>query len=309
MKSPGPTRLQSVIRILRPLLILGGVVVYALGAGIARYLGAGVDWSAYILGQAWVISMQLATFLLIEYQHKQDTLPPSNRHHPNLAPHGGEGAIPRRSVLLAAFTSMAVMASLTVIVIAQVKPGPLVVLMMLVGFLGGLFYSTPLARGGTSLEASGYGELAAAFLMGYLIPAFSFVLQAGDLHRLLSMATIPLVAICLAMFIALETSSYAADLKSGQCTLMVRMGWKSAMNLHNTLIFSAYLLVGLASFFGQPRFAVLAALFSLPVGMLQFWQMWRLSQGARPNWMAIRINAIATFGLMAYLLTYSYWTH
>jgi 1,4-dihydroxy-2-naphthoate octaprenyltransferase len=301
--------MRLVVRLTRPLLLLGGALVYALGAGIARYLGAGVDWGVYLIGQAWVTTMQLATFLLVEYFHPPATLNQSAPRNLNRASKESEGKLSQRSILLAAFASLAVAASLTVMMIAQAKPGPPVILMMILGFLGGFLYSTPLARGATTLEASGYGELVAAVLIGFLIPAFAFLLQAEELHRLLSMTTIPLVAMCLAMFIALETPSYAVDLKSGKCTLMVRTGWKAAMNLHNLLIFSTYLLVGLATLFGQPRFAALAALFSLPVGMLQFWQVWRIGQGARPNWTALRINAIATFGLMAYLLTYSYWTH
>ena len=309
MKTPSHTQLPWIFRMIRPMLLLGGILVFGLGSGIARYLGAGIDWVIFILGLAWVIVMQLATFLLVEYYHSQYSFNQSRRNDPIRNPVESEGKPSPRSILLAALTSLAVVASLTVMILAEVKPGPSAIFIMILGFLSGLFYSTPLVKDGSSLETSGYGELLAAFIMGFLIPAFAFILQAGELHRLLFMTTIPLVVICLATFIALETPSYAGDLKAGRCTLMVRMRWNSAMNLHNLLIFCAYLLVGLASLYGQPRFATLAAMFSLPVGMLQFWQIWRIGQGARPNWTALRLNAIATFGLMAYLLTYSYWTH
>ena len=32
----------------RPLFLVGGVLVYALGAGIARYLGTPIDWGLYV---------------------------------------------------------------------------------------------------------------------------------------------------------------------------------------------------------------------------------------------------------------------
>jgi hypothetical protein len=35
------------VRLARPLFLLGGVLIYALGAGIARYLGAEIDWGVY----------------------------------------------------------------------------------------------------------------------------------------------------------------------------------------------------------------------------------------------------------------------
>jgi hypothetical protein len=46
--------LLAFIRLTRPLFLLGVAIVYALGAGIARYLGVEIDWNAYLLGQAWV---------------------------------------------------------------------------------------------------------------------------------------------------------------------------------------------------------------------------------------------------------------
>ena len=38
----------------RPIFLAGVAVLYALGAGIAHYLGATISWEAYILGQVWV---------------------------------------------------------------------------------------------------------------------------------------------------------------------------------------------------------------------------------------------------------------
>ncbi len=55
------------IRLSRPLFLLGGVLVYALGVGIARYLGMGIDWGMYFVGQFWVTTLQLAGQYLNEY--------------------------------------------------------------------------------------------------------------------------------------------------------------------------------------------------------------------------------------------------
>ena len=55
------------IKLSRPFFLLGAVLVYALGVGIARYLGVTVDWGLYFLGQAWVTTLQLATHYFNEY--------------------------------------------------------------------------------------------------------------------------------------------------------------------------------------------------------------------------------------------------
>ena len=48
------------LRLSRPLFLVGAFLVYALGAGIARYLGSEIDWNAFFLGQAWITAGQLA---------------------------------------------------------------------------------------------------------------------------------------------------------------------------------------------------------------------------------------------------------
>ena len=112
----------------------------------------------------------------------------------------------------------------------------------------------------------------------------------------------------LALALSYELADYAADLKHGRRTLMVRMGWQRAMLLHNGMILVAFLLLGLALSFGLPLFIGLPAFLPLPLGLLQVWQMRRISEGARPNWRALRLTAVVIFATTAYLLTFAFWT-
>jgi 1,4-dihydroxy-2-naphthoate octaprenyltransferase len=59
--------LRLFLQLSRPFFLLGAALLYALGVGIARYLGAEVDWGAYLLGQAWVTVLQLSAHYLNEY--------------------------------------------------------------------------------------------------------------------------------------------------------------------------------------------------------------------------------------------------
>jgi 1,4-dihydroxy-2-naphthoate octaprenyltransferase len=297
--------LRLFIRLVRPLFLLGGILMFALGVGIARYLGTTINWEAYLLGQAWVTTLQLSTQFLNEYYNA-----PADQENQNRTPFsGGSGALgpgklPRRTALIAALTCLAVLASLTVLMI-NLKLAPSIFLLMVLAFLGAFFYSVPPVR----LEASGYGELTTSILVAYLVAAFAFILQTGDLHRLLSMSTFPLVAVHMAMLIAFELPDYGNDVKYDKRTILVRLGWQKGMNLHNILILTGFLLLGIAAIFGLPRFVYIPAFFTLPLGLLQIWQIRQIANGAKPNWTAVTLGDLVLFGAMAYLITFAYWIH
>ena len=297
--------LWLLIRLSRPLFLLGGILVYALGGGIAHYLGIQIDWGIYLIGQAWVTLLQLAGQYLNEYFDA-----PFDNQNANRTPFtGGSGALgpeglPRRTALIAAYGCLAVLASITVLMISTTKLSPATMLVMILGFLGAVFYSVPPIR----LSDSGYGELTTSILVANLVPAFAFLMQTGDLHRLLAMSTFPLTFLHLAMMLAFELPDFAADVRTGKHTLMVRAGWQRGMTLHNLLILGGYFTLGSAVIFGLPFLIALPALLTFPLGLLQIWQMRRIADGAAPNWTALTLTGMALFAAATYLLAYPFWT-
>jgi 1,4-dihydroxy-2-naphthoate octaprenyltransferase len=183
-------------------------------------------------------------------------------------------------------------------------PGEVYLLMGFV-FAAALFYSAP----ALPLETSGFGELVQAISMAYILPAFAFMLQAGDLNRLLGMSTLFLAPLYMAGLIAAELPVYAADQRTGRGNLLVRAGWDRGMLLHNILVLSAYLVLGIAAVFGLPGFIFVPAILTLPLGLFQIWQFWRISDGARPNWASVQLTGLMLFIIPAYLVTFSFWTH
>jgi 1,4-dihydroxy-2-naphthoate octaprenyltransferase len=294
------------LRLSRPLFLLGSVLLYALGLGIFHYLGLNIDWTVSVLGLLWAVTMQLSTHYLNEYFNA-----PEDQDNPNRTLFsGGSGALgpgnlSRQVALFAGLTCLAFLASFTVILISQVDLDPVAILIMVLAFFGSFLYSVPPVR----LERSGYGELITSIIVAFMLPAFSFVLQAGELHRLVAMSTIPLVFLHLAMVIVFELPDYASDIKYKKNTLLVRLGWRNGMNLHHILVASVYLLFFFEMFLGLPRFVVIHAAISLPLALLQVWQVIRIERGAQPNWTAVTLNALVTFGTMAYFITFAYWTN
>lgn len=284
--------------------LAGGILLYALGVGIAKYLGYPLDWLAVVLGQLWVSTLQLATHFLNEYYNG-----PFDQFNPNRTPFsGGSGAIgpgklSRQVALYSAMFLMALLASLTVVLLVMLDLSSETLLIMFLAFLGAVFYSVPPVR----LEASGYGELTTSVLIGFLLPAFGFVMQTGSLHRLVAMSAFPLVTLHIAMLIAFEMPDYATDLKYDKRTLLVRMGWENAMLLHNLMILVSFLLVLVAASFGFPWQIAIAALIPMPLGLLQIWQMRQIGLGKKPIWMTLTLNGLVLFAAVAYMQAYSFW--
>jgi 1,4-dihydroxy-2-naphthoate octaprenyltransferase len=202
---------------------------------------------------------------------------------------------------------LAAVASLSVLIIHNFGLDLTLYLIMIAAFLTGFLYAVPLKR----FSTGGYAELVMTVFVASLVPALAFLLQGEDLHRLLGMSTFPLAAIFLAMLLALELPSYAKDLKrsaNGTHTLMTRLGWQRGMLWHNYLLVGAFGIFGLALALDLPAQIGLPVFLALPVALYQVWNMHRIATGARPNWSLLSLLAIATFGLVAYLLTFTFWT-
>jgi 1,4-dihydroxy-2-naphthoate octaprenyltransferase len=296
--------LVAVLRLSRPVFLLATILVYALGVGIADYLGVYINWGVYLLGQGWVIALYLGAVYLYEYY---EALASANQPFRDPSP-GGNGKVgPARqpvNLLIAAAACLTAVASLTVLMLRGMYLVPATIAVMMLIFLGALSYALPSIR----LFFSGYAELVVAILFANLLPAFAFLLQTGELHRLLAMSTFPLTALALAFCLAYELADYALDLKRNRRTLMMLVGWQRGMILHNSMILVAFFLLGLALTYGLPLGIGLPAFLPLSVGLLQIWQMRRIADGAKPNWRALRLTAVALFATTAYLLTFAFWT-
>lgn len=295
------------IRLSRPSFLLAGALFYALGAGIARYLGFPIDASLYWLGQLVVSSLQLAAHYFNEYFDWQADQGNENR---SFLSGGsgvlgeGEGKLPESIALLAAASSLTAFTLAVVGVINAGALNPLIIAILLMALIGSIGYSVPPIR----MLSSGFGELAASFILANLVPAFALALFSGSLHRLLAMSTFPLTALSMAALLSFEFPDFASDKKHGKNTLLVRMDWPKGIQAHALFLMAAYGLMAIASAFGLPRAIAYPPLLTVPIAALQIWLFRRVEEGAKPNWPAITLAAVANVMLVLYLFTYAFWT-
>ncbi|MEM5774055.1 MAG: hypothetical protein AAGU05_03565, partial [Anaerolineaceae bacterium] len=163
----------------------------------------------------------------------------------------------------------------TILLIAQRLVNPASAVFLGLIFLVSLLYALPPVQ----LSKKSMGEVAEAILITNLIPAFAFLLQTGQMHRLLIMLTIPLTALMLAMRLALALPAYGKDVVRERMNMMTGMGWQKGMRLHNLLIIVAFFLFTLAFLQGLPWSLYWPALVAMPVGLYEVFQIRQIASG------------------------------
>lgn len=295
MDEKQPSILKTILQISHPLALLAGILLYALGAGVADFLGHPVSADQYFLGQACITLLQLTGFFMKAYFDMTDELPRNLKNE--------QFRKIQQAILLVTFTILTVGAVITVILITQGASSPAFFAILGAAFLLSYFYAIPPLR----LAYQGYGELMQAVLLANLTPAFAYIIQVGEMHRLLALLTFPLTTLLLAALLVFSLPGYAEDLLHDRKTLMIRLGWPRGMTLHNGLILVGYLLLAVAYFVGLPWPLTWPGLLSVPIAIFQIWQLGQIANGVKPRWSLLLITAAATFGLTAYMITYSLW--
>ncbi len=290
--------LKLSLHLTRPHFLLGGFLLFGLGAAIGTYLGKPVDWSLYILGQLFVTSIQLmaqAMHTFFDGTRGQEVTFRSlfGGDRKALEPE----RLPYTAALISAIVTLTISATLAAILLVVKNVSFVTWVFVLIGFFAAFFYSAP----PVSLKTSGYGEIITAIVIACFMPVFSFTLQTGELHRLLLMSTIPLTALLFAALIAFEFPDYASDLKRDRQTLMVRIGWESAMKFHNLAIIFAIISFITAYVIGLPDRVALGALISFPLAIAQIWQLNRIKAGLPARWRTFTLSALALFAMTTYL--------
>lgn len=310
------TIFRALIRAARPTSILGGILLYALGGGIASYLGYRIDWPVYWLGQSAVTMLQLSSNFLREYfdragQPPFESRPPRSARpaeKPMTDPEAGDAPppaieAPRVVFFQIAAATLTIGAVLTVLLIASGRLSPSAFLFLGLAFLLAFVYAVPPFR----LVYSGYGELVLAILEANLFPALAFLFQTGETHRLLAMLTFPLTLLYLAAVLATSLRQYYRDLQLERQTMLARLGWQRGMWLHNLLIALAYVVLAASVVLGLPWRLAFPAFLSLPIALFQIWQMNSIAGGGKPQWRLLLYSSLALVGFTVYFLNLALW--
>ncbi len=287
-----------ILRSARPGQILLALLNYGLGLAVARYLGKTINLETQYVGGVIILLLMAASATLAEHFRPHNEPIPS---HPHLTRAQRESL--RTQLLTIGLALVAVAFLLGFLLAWQGLLKPNAASLLVIFLLIALAQAIPPVR----LVNTGFGELAQAFLLAVCTPAIAFLLQSNDLHRLLTLLTLPLFLMALAGQLALNFPAYADDLKYQRRTLLMRLTWQNAVPVHNGLLAAAYLIFPILPITGFPLPLLWPALLTVPLSAYQIFMLNNIAGGAKPLWPAISINAAAIFGLTTYLLTLTFW--
>lgn len=290
--------LKKILTFSQPLQLLFAAIAYTLGAGIARYLGADLRWPAFWLALLAVLALQVSAMLFAAY-FRQPLTPLA----PDETPRQREQSQVR--LLQSAYAALTMFCVVTVTMLyvraLDLSTGLLLALSLVLL----MAYAVP----PFSLSRRGHGELALAVYLATLLPALSFLLQAGKFHRLLPLATFPLTLLAIACYLAANFPTFAADQKLARHTLLTRLTWQWAVPIHHVLVLAAFLLFAAAPLMGVSWGLIWPVFLALPFGILQIAWLQRIANGGTPVWKFVNILVPSLLGLTVYLMTLSFWLH
>jgi 1,4-dihydroxy-2-naphthoate polyprenyltransferase len=261
------------IKLGRPHFLVGGFVLYGLGAALAVVAGAALAPVRYLLGQAVVTATQLGTHYANDYfdlaADRANATPTRWSGGSRVLP---GGALDPRLALVAAVALYGAAVGAALALAASVS-GPAAVLAIALAMITLAWaYSAPPLR----LCARGLGEAATAAVVTVLVPLFAYRLQAGAFGPAIGLAVVVPAALQFAMLLAIEFPDAAGDAAVGKRTLVVRLGAPAAARLYATVTIAAFGVLPLAALAGLPAPVALAPLALAPLGL---WQAWRVARG------------------------------
>lgn len=295
------------IQVLRPWELLLNSVFYFLGAGLANYLGYQVNWGDIWKGLALVIFIQAGAFALAGVYSQMEAGYSIKKYLDNIQPGNPRtvGRVRMTNCLILSITAFTLAAGFLneLVHSGEISGGGYLFTALLVLLL--LFFSIPPLR----LERRGYGEVALTVAGAFVIPAIGFIFQTGGIIRILVLATFPLTFFYLAMEMVRTLRDYSnSPFKLPKGTMISRLGSDRGLQVIIYLILGGYLAAGIESLFGLSWSILWKILMTLPVGAFLVWQIQRLRDGARPNWILLEAAAIALVGILAYFLAFGFWT-
>lgn len=265
-------RLLAFVKLGRPKFLVGGFVLYGLGAALAVRGGAVFDLGSFLWGQLVVTAAQLMT----HYGNDYFDLAADRANRTPTQFSGGSrvlvgGTLRPAVALVAAYVLLLIAVGAAVMLGRRAGPEALLIAVGMILLAWG--YSAPPLR----LCARGLGELTTALVVTLLVPLLGHVLQAHALGAPIFLAAALPCALQFAMLLAIEFPDAASDAATGKRTLVVRMGAPAAARLYAVMTLGAF---GALPFFagaGLPARVAAAPALLVPVAV---WQALRVARGA-----------------------------
>jgi 1,4-dihydroxy-2-naphthoate octaprenyltransferase len=258
--------LWAFIKLSRPHFLIGGVLMFALGAASAGQF----EPITYALGQVMVTAAQVTAHYINEYADVEPDRAVTRRTLFS----GGSGVLVGGQLRPAVALRAARLAS----VVAVGTAGAMMFVNVSAGLLGlaalavSWSYSMPPLR----LLGSGFGELAASAVVAGLVPLIGALSQGGTIAAAFLWSIAIVFVLHFAMMLAFELPDLETDAAAGKRVLAVRIGRTRTRALISLLVLGAGgLLTDWGSSYAGSGSARVALLAGLPAAAVMLAAMFR----------------------------------
>ena len=283
-------RIVAFLKLGRPHFLIGGFLLFALGAALAALHGVRIDWLRYAWGQSVITAAQWMTHYANDYFDlgaDRSNSTPTRWSGGSRVLVGGTVA-PR--VALTTSLILCVVAILGALGLALGPGSPRFVLPLSLLIIAlSWCYSAPPLR----LLSRGLGEATTALVVTVLTPLLGFYTQAGVWRSPLLLACFPLACLQFSMLLTIELPDAAGDAAQGKRTLVVRHGAPWAARAIAGLLLAAFGSLPFLFLAGLPmRVAALAAL-PAPLAAWQATRLWRGAFRDPKRWESLALCSVA----------------
>ncbi|NNF53226.1 MAG: prenyltransferase [Acidimicrobiales bacterium] len=231
---------SAFVRLSRPHFLLGGVLLFAVGA----FSGENVDAVRYAIAQVMVTAAQITAHYVNEYADVEVDSHVTNRTFFS----GGSGVLtadifdPRVARHAASISSAVAVGTAAIVATYSIPVAMLGLATLAVSWA----YSMPPVR----LLDTGLGELATTLVVAAAVPLIGSLAQGGSPSASLWWSIAILAPIHFAMMLAFEIPDLETDAEAGKRVLAVRIGRASTIWLMVLLVVAAGIVAAVAGLTG-----------------------------------------------------------
>ncbi|TMD49731.1 MAG: LLM class flavin-dependent oxidoreductase [Chloroflexi bacterium] len=274
-------RLAGAWEVVRPFSFTASLLPVSVGGAIALSQGR-MHWALFLAALLGALGLHIGTNVINEIydvRHGIDAIT-----SPRMSMAILKGRISERDAFVVAWSGFIL--ALLMGIFLLIQRGWPIVLLGLIGFIGGYFYTAPPFQ----YKYRALGLPLVFVLMGPLMVIGSYYAVTGGFDPSLIVVSIPVGLLVTAILHGNEWRDVAEDTRHGFTTFSAQVGRDAAHWIYVMLILGAYVAVGLAVMVGAlPKLALLT-LFSLP---LVAWILRDAERGAEGH-----LRAIAMIDLM-----------
>lgn len=300
-------RALAVIRLGRPIFLLGGFALYGIGTLAARRSGHAFHLTTYLWGQLAIICIQSMTHYCNDYfDYTADVANRTPTHWSGGSRVLVNGELPRIVALRAALV-LAIFAPLAALALfaAGGRAHPQGLSVLLLCAIQALAWS----HGGPPLRLHwrGLGEPTTAVAVPLLTLLAGYVVQAGRIDVLPISLSLPLCLLQIVMLLTIEFPDRCGDEKVGKHTWVTLLGPRRAALLTEALLAVAFVSSFAGVALGVPGTVTWAWLCLAPFALAQLIRMLRGAWQRPAAWESLAFGAVALFflGMVADLVALS----